>query len=240
MGLRPGRTVRVSQGQPWARMSNKMPRKSFVKGAPRPKVRQYNMGVDRFYETSVDLTADTDIQLRDNSLEASRQVAVKYLEKHLPGQYYFGILKYPHLVIREHSALGVAGSDRISKGMKLAFGRPKGRMARVKHGEAVFTIRINTKDLAIVREAFRRAKLKMSGSFSETIRDIRKDKKNLAKVGKEIVMKVKIVEEKKKEEAPAAAAAAAAAPAEAGKEGEKAAEGKAEAKPDAKKEEKKK
>ena len=201
MGLRPARTVRKSQGQPWARLSNRMPRKSFVKGAPRPKVRQYNMGVDRFYEIAIDLLADTDIQLRDNSLEAARQVAVKYLEKNLPGQYYFGILKYPHLVIREHSALGVAGSDRISKGMKLAFGRPKGRMARVKHGEAVFTVRINSKDLPVVKQALRRAKLKMSGSFTEKIRDIRQDKKNLAKVGKEIIMKVKIVEEKKKEEA---------------------------------------
>ncbi len=238
MGLRPARTMRKFQGQPWARISNRMPRKSFVKGAPRPKVRQYNMGVDRYYESAADLVAIHDIQLRDNSLEASRQVCVKYLEKNLPGQYYFGILKYPHLVIREHSALGVAGSDRISKGMKLAFGRPKGRMARVRHGDSVFTIRVNAKDLGVVKEAFRRAKLKLSGKFTEKIRDIKQDKKNLAKIGREIVMKVKVTEEKKKEEAPAAAAGA---PAEAGKEGEKAAEGKAaDAKPEGKKEEKKK
>ncbi len=237
MGLRPAKTVRKYQGQPWARMSQSVPRKSYVKGAPRPKVRQYNMGVDRFYETEVNLFAAGDIQLRDNSMEAARQVAVKYLEKNLAGQYFFGILKYPHLVIREHSALGVAGADRISKGMKRAFGRPKGRMARVKHGDTVFTIRINTKDLGIVHEAFRRAKLKMSGRFEETIRDIKNDPKNRAKIGKEIVMKVKVTEEKKKEEVPAAGAA----PAEAAKEGEKASEGKvAEAKAEPKKDEKKK
>jgi large subunit ribosomal protein L10e len=237
MGLRPARTVRMSQGQPWARLSNKKPRKSYVKGAPRPKVRQYNMGVDRFYETEINLLAEGNIQLRDNSLEAARQVAVKYLEKNLPGQYYFGILKYPHLIIREHSALGVAGADRISKGMKRAFGRPKGRMARVKHDENVFVIRVNNKDIGVVKQAFRRAKLKMSGSFYEVMRDIRNDPKNLAKVGKEVIMKVKITEEKKKEEVPAAGAVAP----EAGKEGEKAPEGKAaEAKPEAKKEEKKK
>lgn len=234
MGLRPARTVRKYQGQPWARLSNKKPRKSFVKGAPRPKVRQYNMGVDRYYEEEVDLIANHNIQLRDNAIEAARQVCVKYMEKNLPGQYYFGILKYPHLVIREHSALGVAGSDRISKGMKLAFGRPKGRMARIKHGEAVFTIRINTKDIGIVKEALRRAKLKLSGSFFEKKNDIRNDPKNKAKIGKEVIMKVKVTEEKKKEEVPVAGAAA--APAAEGKEGEKAAE----AKTDAKKEEKKK
>ncbi|MFH1751028.1 MAG: 50S ribosomal protein L16 [Candidatus Micrarchaeota archaeon] len=238
MSLRPAKTVRKYQGQPWTRLSQKVPRKSYVKGAPRPKVRQYNMGVDRFYESGIDLVADYDIQLRDNCLEAARQAAVKYLEKHLPGQYYFGILKYPHLVIREHSALGVAGSDRISKGMKLAFGRPKGRMARVKGGESIFTIRVNTKDVAVAKEALKRAKLKMSGRFQEKVRDIRQDKKNLAKVGKEIIMKVKVTEEKKKEEAPAAVPGA---PVEAGKEGEKEPVGKEEeSKADVKKEEKKK
>ncbi len=228
MALRPAKTVRKYQGQPWTRMSNKVPRKSYVKGAPRPKIRQYNMGVDRYYETEVDLIAEEDIQLRDNAIEAARQVAVKFLEKNLPAQYYFGILKYPHLVIREHSALGVAGSDRISKGMKLAFGRPKGRMARVKHGETVFTIRVNTKDLAVVKEAFRRAKLKMSGSYYEEVNDIKNEKKNLAKIGKEIVMKVKVTEEKKVE-APAAEGEK--------KEGEEKAEGEKEG--EEKKEEKK-
>jgi large subunit ribosomal protein L10e len=236
MGLRPARTIREYQGQPWARMSNKMPRKSYVKGAPRPKVRQYNMGVDRFYESEVDLISSEDFQIRDNSLEAARQVAVKYLEKHLPGQYYFGIVKYPHLVIREHSALGVAGADRISKGMKRAFGRPKGRMARIKRNENVFVIRVSTKDLGVVGEALRRAKLKMSGRYTEKTIDIRNDPKNRAKIGKEIIMKVKITEEKKKEEVPVAAAGAV----EPGKEGEKAAEGKAtEAKAEAKPEKKK-
>ncbi len=241
MGLRPAKTVRVSQGQPWSRISNKKPRKSYVKGAPRPKVRQYNMGVDRFYDTEVNLNAHTDIQLRDNSMEAARQAAVKFLEKHLPNQYYFGILKYPHLIIREHSALGVAGADRISKGMKRAFGRPKGRMARIKHGDSVFTIRINSKDIKLVKDALRRAKLKLSGSFYEVVRNISQDKKNMAKIGKEIIMKVKVTEEKKKEETPVAGAVAAAVGAEGAKEGEKAADAKGAAgKPEAKKEEKKK
>ena len=161
MGLRPARTVRKSQGQPWARLSNRMPRKSFVKGAPRPKVRQYNMGVDRFYEIAIDLLADTDIQLRDNSLEAARQVAVKYLEKNLPGQYYFGILKYPHLVIREHSALGVAGSDRISKGMKLAFGKPAARAVQIHQGQTLLDLHVNKSNIVIGKRALKKASLKL-------------------------------------------------------------------------------
>lgn len=207
MGLRPAKTVRVLQGQPWARISNRKPRKSFVKGAPRPKVRQYNMGTDQFYDTQVDLVASSDIQLRDNAFEAARQVAVKYLEKHLLGQYFFGILKYPHLIAREHSALGVAGADRISKGMKRAFGRPKGRFARIYAGDSVFRIRVAGGPAALheVKEAYRRAKLKMSGSYHEVATDIRQNALNMSKIGKVIVMKVKVTEEKPKAEATPAA-----------------------------------
>lgn len=238
MALRPAKTVREYQGQVWTRTSQKTPRKSFIKGAPRPKVRQYNMGVDRFYERQVSLVAEEAVQLRDNAMEAARQIAVKYLEKHLPNKYFMSITKYPHAVVREHSALGVAGADRISKGMKRAFGRPKGRLARIKEGEAIFNVRVNAEDVPEVKEALRRAKIKMSGRYSERVADITKENWNLAKIGKEIVIKAKVTEEKKAE-APkegevkaAEAAPAEGKPAEAGKAEEKKAEAKPETKPE--------
>ncbi len=223
MGLRPARTVRVLQGQPWTRISSKKPRKSYVKGAPRPRVRQYNMGVDQYYDVQVDLICDDDVQLRDNSMESARQVAVKYLEKHLPNSFFFGILKYPHFVIREHSALGVAGADRISKGMKRAFGKPKGRLARIHVGNTVFRVRVARTAVPTVLEAFKRAKVKMSGSYRESVKDITDDAFNRSKIGKVVVMKKKEEEkpkpeEEKKEEAPAKEGEAKAAEATAGKE----------------------
>ena len=242
MGLRPAKTVRTYQGQVWTRTSQKTPRKSFIKGAPKPKVRQYNMGVDKFYEAQVSLVATERIQLRDNAMEASRQTAVKYLEKHLANNYFMSITKYPHVVIREHTALGVAGADRISKGMKMAFGRPRGRLARIKCGEAIFNVRVFAADVPEVKEAFKRAKIKMSGHYKEKVFDITKEGWNIAKIGKEVVIKAKVTEEKKPETPKEGAAAAEAAPAE-GKTGEAAAAGKAEEKKDEKaeaKEEKKK
>ncbi len=211
MGLRPAKTIREIRGQAWSRISQRKPRKSFVKGAPHPKVRQYNMGTDKRFELEVDVVPDKDIQLRDNSMEAARQAANKYLEKTLVDNFFFSLMTFPHLVVREHSALGVAGADRISKGMKRAFGRPKGRMARVRAGNPVFRARIMAKDLASLKEALRRAKIKMSGTFTLTIRDIRSDSKNLARsiVGRKMKKRVEEV-------APAATPAAA----EAGKEGE--------------------
>lgn len=181
MGLRPARASRDIRGQPWARISKRKPRKSYVKGAPHPKVRQYQMGVDKPYDYEVELVAVYPVRIRDNSLEASRQAANKYLEKKITTGYFFQVVPYPHLVLREHSALGVAGADRISKGMKRAFGKPKGRLAQINEGKAVMRARVTAKDLPVLKEAFGRASLKMPGKMVLKITDISKDAVNLAK-----------------------------------------------------------
>lgn len=232
MGLRPARTVRVAQGQKWARISTARPRKSYVKGAPRPKVRQYEMGTDKYYTTSVELVAQHPIFVRDNALEAARQAANKYLEKTLLiDNYFFKLLKYPHLVIREHSALGVAGADRISKGMKKAFGRPKGRMAEVGRGESLFRVYCGVDVVPEVKIALMRAKLKLSGDYEMVVADITTNAVNLAKKGKAARL-IKVKEEAKPvaevaataEGKPGAPVAGQPAPTAAGKEGEKAKE----------------
>ncbi len=220
MGLRPARTIREAQGQQWARISISKPRKSFVKGAPRPKVRQYEMGTDKYYERRVDLVCEAPIHVRDNAIEAARQAANKYLEKTLLiDNYYFRVDKYPHLVIREHSALGVAGADRISKGMKRAFGKPKGRMCRVNKGDSLFTVYCNADVVPEVKIGLTRAKLKLSGAYSIIVTDVTNDSINLAKKGKAgRLAKVKVEEKLVEEPAPGAAPAAGAAPVAAGKE----------------------
>jgi len=219
MGLRPAKSVRNPVAQPWTRVSQRRPRKSFVKGAPRSKVRQYDMGVDKRFDLEVDLVALQPINLRDNAIEAARQMANKYLEKNLLMNYFLKVMHYPHYVIREHSALGVAGADRISKGMKLAFGRPKGRMAPIKKGDVVFRARCYYAGLPVVKEGLDRALRKISGKYKVVVRDISKDPANLARSVEGVIFK-------KKEEAPKPAAEAvsaegaekAAAPAEKGKQ----------------------
>ncbi|MFH0713076.1 MAG: 50S ribosomal protein L16 [Candidatus Micrarchaeota archaeon] len=215
MGLRPARTIRVAQGQQWSRISSKRPRKCFVKGAPRPKVRQYEMGSDKYYECKVELSCRSPIHVRDNALEAARQAANKYLEKTLMIEnYFFRVNKYPHLVIREHSALGVAGADRISKGMKRAFGRPKGRMCRVNKGEAVFTVFCNKNIVKDVKIALTRANLKLSGNYDLVVKDITNERVNLTKKGKAArLAKVKVEEVKVVEAVPVAGAVPGATPA---------------------------
>ena len=227
MGLRPARTVREVKAQPWTRISRKKPRKSYVKGAPNSKVRQFNMGSDRFYDLQIELVLEGPIQLRDNAIEAARQAINKHLEKNLQTNYFLQVLKFPHLVIREHSALGVAGADRISKGMKLSFGKPKGRMARIATGEGVFRARVDKSALSVAKVAFKRGQLKLSGHYTLIVQDITAQPWNLVKKGKAAVsFKKKEVEVAKVEEAaPEAVGAAVAAGTDA-----KAGEGKADAK----------
>ncbi|MEM4254859.1 MAG: 50S ribosomal protein L16 [Candidatus Norongarragalinales archaeon] len=223
MGIRPAKTSRDIRGQPWARTSRKKPRKSFVKGAPQPKVRQYLMGVDKPYELEVEIVEEHGVRIRDNALEAARQSANKYLEKIIPGNYFMQVVPYPHLILREHSALGVAGADRISKGMKRAFGRPKGRLAQVEGGKPVMRMRIYAKDLPTLKEALRRAAIKMPGKTLLKIKDISHDAANLAK--REVVFAKKEIEEEKPA-SEAAASEATAAPAEETAKEEKPAKGK--------------
>ncbi|HEV8290240.1 MAG TPA: 50S ribosomal protein L16 [Candidatus Norongarragalinales archaeon] len=165
MALRPARVVREIKGQNWTRLSQRRPRKSYIKGAPRTKIRQFDMGTLKQYDLALDLIAVGGWSLRDNSLESARQAINKQLELSLPGNYFFKIMKFPHFILREHVMGGVAGADRISKGMKLAFGKVKGRAAHVHNGEPIIRILCYTKDLPAVKEAYRRGRMKMSGEY---------------------------------------------------------------------------
>jgi large subunit ribosomal protein L10e len=215
MGLRPSKTVRnLKSKQIWTRLSQKKPRKSYIKGAPRPKIRQYHMGADKYYEIEVDMISGRNLALRDNAIEAARQAANKRLEKELMAtNYYLTVLKYPHVVVREHTALGVAGADRISKGMKQAFGSPKGRLVHIHVGEAIFRTRTTAKALPVVKKAFDMAMRKLSGVYTLDIKDITKDPVNMmkSKTAAVVFKKKETAEEKKKAEEAAAAATTAAA-----------------------------
>jgi len=167
MGLRPAKTCRNLDKKPWARYSKKKPRKSFVKAMPHLSLLVYEMG-DRKgkYDYTYDMVADYDIQLRDNTLEAGRQAANKYLEKVMLNQYFFKVRVYPHNVIRENKMVAGAGADRIQKGMRKAYGRATDRAARVHKGQEVFTIDVAKANVPHVMVAFKRAGLKMSGHYT--------------------------------------------------------------------------
>ncbi len=162
MGLRPGRCTRRIK-RPWTRISITKPKKSYVVGVPFPRIHMFEMGsVKKEFNTTMHLVAERPVQIRENALEAARVTSNKLLEKKLtPENYFMKVLLFPHQVIREHTLATGAGADRFSTGMRLAFGRPKGRAAIVEKGQRIFTLKLDKKNLKIGKLALHRAHLKL-------------------------------------------------------------------------------
>ncbi|KAJ3223926.1 hypothetical protein HK099_000522 [Clydaea vesicula] len=59
--------------------------------------------------------------------------------------------------------LSCAGADRLQTGMRGAFGKPNGLVARVNIGQVLISIRTRDNNKAVVIEALRRAKYKFAG-----------------------------------------------------------------------------
>ncbi|MEM0106693.1 MAG: 50S ribosomal protein L16 [Candidatus Micrarchaeaceae archaeon] len=164
--LRPARTCRNVDSQSWARYSLRKPKKNYIRAMPRRALLIFNMGVNKEdYDIAYTLNAKQPIQLRSNALEAARQIVNKYLEKNIPGSYYFKVLVYPHNGIREHKMATGAKADRTSQGMAHSFGKAIGIAARLRANQPVFLVKTYSKNKDFAKEACRRAASKLSGLY---------------------------------------------------------------------------
>ena len=139
--LRPWRCYRELE-RPYTRISRSK-KYNYIPGAKPPKIRIFVMGnlKKNSWKYMANLVCENDIQIRDAALEAVRVIVNKYLEKYVgKDNYKFEVRGYPHHVIRENPLVYGAGADRIQKGMRLAFGRPKERAVQVYKGKKLLTI----------------------------------------------------------------------------------------------------
>jgi large subunit ribosomal protein L10e len=145
-------------------------RREYITGIPGSKIAQHEMGrktKDKGeYPVQISLIVEEAVQLRHGSLEASRLSANRHLIKELgeEGDYRMTLRKFPHQVLRENKQATGAGADRVSDGMRAAFGKIVGTAARVQSGEQLFTAYCNVEDAPHVKEAFRRAYNKITPS----------------------------------------------------------------------------
>ena len=70
---------------------------------------------------------------------------------------------HPFHVLRINKMLSCAGADRLQTGMRGAFGKPQGTVARVKIGQPLMSVRVRDNHKVPVIEALRRAKFKFPG-----------------------------------------------------------------------------
>ncbi|ODM98472.1 60S ribosomal protein L10 [Orchesella cincta] len=161
MGRRPARCYRYCKNKPY-------PKSRFCRGVPDAKIRIFDLGkkkarVDDF-PLCVHLVSDEYEQLSSEALEAGRICANKYLVKSAgKDQFHIRMRLHPFHVIRINKMLSCAGADRLQTGMRGAFGKPQGTVARVRIGQPIMSVRSLDKHKGSVIEALRRAKFKFPG-----------------------------------------------------------------------------
>ena len=161
MGRRPARCYRYCRNKPY-------PKSRFCRGVPDPKIRIYDLGrkkatVDEF-PLCIHLISNEREQLSSEALEAARICANKYITK-MAGKdsFHMRVRVHPFHVIRINKMLSCAGADRLQTGMRGAFGKPTGTVARVDIGQILLSIRTKDNNKAVVMEALRRCKFKFPG-----------------------------------------------------------------------------
>merc|ERR1711931_446605 len=88
----------------------------------------------------------------------------KYLVKNCgKDQFHIRMRVHPFHVLRINKMLSCAGADRLQTGMRGAFGKAHGTVARVKIGQILLSVRSHDKHKADVIEALRRSKFKFPG-----------------------------------------------------------------------------
>jgi large subunit ribosomal protein L10e len=156
MPLRPGKCYRHFSGPPYTR-------REYMRDFPVSRIRVFDMGnPSGSFPLEFSVVVMGTGQIRHNALEAARMAANQYLEKNIGREnYHFKIRVIPHHVIREHALAIGAGADRISEGMRLAFGRAIGTAARVKSGQVIATVRTHPQFESHAKEALRRLSSKL-------------------------------------------------------------------------------
>ncbi len=162
MGLRPGRCYRRWE-RPHTRQSIRVPKKGYVKGVPKHKIAQFEFGTKAAYENVLFLKSSRQVQIRHNAIESARVMAVQTLEKGVGkgNTFFMKVRVYPHHVLRENALATGAGADRFQSGMRQSFGKPVGTAARVREGQRLFEVRVNTPSIPAAKLALKKAAYKL-------------------------------------------------------------------------------
>merc|ERR1712018_1118893 len=121
MGRRPARCYRYCKNKPY-------PKSRFNRGVPDPKIRIYDLGNKK----AGVMDFPVHIVMVSDELEAARISANKYMAKKVgKDSFHLRIRAHPYNVTRINKMLSCAGADRLQTGMRGAYGKPNGLVARV-------------------------------------------------------------------------------------------------------------
>ncbi len=137
-------------------------------GVPGLRIVQFDLGnLKGKYQNEVRLLVKEACQVRHTALEAARIAANRHLHRFVGAQnYHLKVLVFPHQVLRENKVAVGAGADRVSQGMRRAFGKAVGTAARVDRRQAVMFVRVNDQHVTQAKEALKRANMKLPAPCS--------------------------------------------------------------------------
>ena len=159
MARKPARMYRRVKGPAYTR-------RKFTGGVPNNRILTFHVGNRRAAETGefkmeLNLFADESCQIRHTALEAARVISNSTI-RNVAGMegYALRIHTYPHHILRENKQATGAGADRVSQGMRCAFGKNVGTAARVKRGQRVISLQFSPEDYLVAKDALRKASMK--------------------------------------------------------------------------------
>ena len=138
-------------------------RREYMGGVPAPRITQFDLGNKRGdFPVALSLVAKESCQIRHIALEAARITANRtILKKAGAVGYHLKVRVYPHHVLRENKQATGAGADRVSQGMRKAFGKNVGTAARVYSGQKLMTIYTHPQNFLYAKNALRKAGMKL-------------------------------------------------------------------------------
>jgi large subunit ribosomal protein L10e len=132
-------------------------------GVPASRITQFVLGnkTEKF-PIEVNLTANEKCQVRHNALESARITVNRAMEKKVGSTNYRVIIRvYPHVVLRENKQATGAGADRVSQGMRAAYGKVVSTAAEIKQDQKIITIETTEPFIDDAKSALRKAGMKI-------------------------------------------------------------------------------
>jgi len=161
-GRKPARMYRRIKSQSYTR-------RKYMGGVPNSRITRFETGNTKRkgeFPIVVHLVAEHPAAIRHTALEAARIVCNRTIQKKAGTQGYFMKVRvFPHEVLRENKMATGAGADRISSGMRNAFGKAVGTAARVRRGQVVMELQVNQANFDDAKKALWKAGLRIPTTF---------------------------------------------------------------------------
>jgi len=132
-------------------------------GVPASRITQFVLGnkTDKF-PVMLTLNSIEKCMVRHNALESARITVNRAMEKKVGAtNYRVQIRVYPHVVLRENKQATGAGADRVSQGMRAAYGKIVSTAAELRPNQIIMSIETTETFIEQAKSALRKAGMKI-------------------------------------------------------------------------------